>query len=141
MADDCGLVGFVGAEDPEVPLDDRRRVLEMRQYVKETHQDIMGVWSTVSTLLASLLDMQLRSAGQIHQSPLQDTEWKHALKWALKACSRLDYITDTTLEVHDCRDHDDASWDDWLLCQGYEIDDPEEAPTEPTSPQTEEPLQ
>ena len=136
MADDCGLVGFVGAEDPEVPLDDRRRVLEMRHCVKEIHQDVIRAWSSVSNLLHYLIDMQLRGAGGI-----DERDWKLALKWASKAFMVLDGTSDTTFEVQNSGDHDDAAWDDWLTDQGFEIDDPEEAPTEPTSPQTEEPLQ
>ena len=136
MADDCGLVGFVGAEEPEVPLTDRRRVLEMRQYVRETHGDLMRAWSMTSHLLHCLIEMQAKCF-----DGTEAKEWKDTLRWASRACMKLSGMIDTSFEVGACHDCDDAAWDEWLTDQGFEIDDPDTAPTKPTNPQTEGPLQ
>jgi hypothetical protein len=127
MADDCGLGGFVGAADPEIVLSDQERVLGLRNHVRESHVMTMHAWSLVGKVQNSLLEMQVRNAPGVNAE-----EFKRALNACIMACSALDRLTDITYPI--VSSTNDTSWDIWLVDEQY-------APTKPTNPQTEEPLQ
>ena len=127
MADDCGLVGFVGAEEPEPSYTDAERFRGMQKFVRESHDWTMEAWLLVSKVWSELTALERKGAPGTNSSA-----FRKALKASSEACSVLDRVTDITYPIVNYRH--DAAWDDWLTEEGY-------LTTKPTSPQTEGPLQ